>query len=936
MNKLITGKIFISKKSGPGEITGITEITLDDRDNVGVTGATFTDLQFTDPGDYILNISHSSNDLDPIELYIKVLPEDEIIPQVENKNNNNKEELQIDGNRPIISQIDSPSIVLPPIKMKYDSSGPGAQSQFTQGLGYTPVIWYNAFAIEDRSLKKMRLYHDGLLPKIEFTFEDTKDIMKSSVTPTDDGSIDLFLNSTSSNLKSLHMSFKMESFIQGREEIGRKYTVVGTINIPELYVSSNKTYNETSFTALRNISKEMGLGFNSNITDTDDKMSWRCTFKKPYEFMSDIISHSYISDESYMIGYIDYYYCFNYVDIEKEYNRDITKDVGIDTSGLSEQSSKSEDRIIPLKLTTDSSTRSTSNFIEKIIKINDSTKKSLKDGYSTVTKTYDRINKQFLVFSVDSTTTDGSSTVILKGARNDNKYKDENVKHQFTGKLDQDNVYKNYNYSYIQNKINLDNLNKIAINVMLPNVNWNLYKFQKIEVQIINQSETIVNPDLVDWRYSGSYIIADIEYYWNGYNMSQKLRLVRKELNKTPDEIKNEPVANQKNEIKTKNDNPIILDNTSPNLEYNIDQTYFLKNDTEIYEISIKTLIDNGIELTGELIPRFQNSTIKQGVYTFNVQSKNIFSFTESVFNKVNLVVIPYNEVDDAYISENLENIDFIDDEYIENSFQGTEEDLIEFEVVEGFPIVDVDLVNDIKEYNPDNPDSSLSTDTTSKYTISKDKDSNIKQIIKVAKNMGITNKFTITAILAIVSKESAFVPRSEASYSKTSSSKIIQIFGSKGYSENEWDVIKKDPVRFFNIIYGNRYGNGSNDGYKYRGRGFNQITFKSTYKKYGDKINVDLVSDPDLLNTVEVAAKCLIQFFKDSIKNAPYNIKNQYHFTDINSFTKLEDAVGAIYHANAGFGKSYNRIVQDSTGGRSKSFKNSIPLYNTYQNQMI
>lgn len=934
MDKLITGKIFISKKSGPGEITGITEVELDDRDNVGVTGATFTDLQFTDPGNYILNIYHSSGDLDPIELNVTVLPEDEIISQPISKDNNTKNEKPVDGNRPIISQIDSPTIVLPPIKMKYDSSGPNAQDAFTEGMGYTPVIWYNAVAIEDRSLKKMRLYHDGLVPKIEFTFEDTKDIFKSSVTPTDDGSIDLFLNSTSANLKSLHMSFKMESFIQGREEIGRKYTIIGRINVPGLYVPNNKTYNETSFTALRNISKEIGLGFNSNIIDTDDKMSWRCTFKKPYEFMGDIISHSYISDESYMVGYIDYYYCFNYVDIEKEYNRDVSNDVGIDTSGLSEQSAKTEDRIIKLMLTTDHSLRSTCNFIEKMIKINDSTKKSLKEGYSTVTKTYDRINKQFLVFSVDSTTTDGSETVILKGAMNDNKYKNENIKHEFLGKIDDDNVHKNYNYSFIQNKINLSNLNKIAINAILPNVNWNLYKFQKIEVQIINQSETIVNPDIVDWRYSGYYIIADIEYYWNGYNMSQKLRLVRKELSKTPEEIKNGPTVENKKEVKTKNDNPTV-EEINPNLEYNIGQTYFLKNDNEIYEISIDSLNDNGIELTGTLIPKNENYSIKKGIYTFNVVNKNIFSFIESTFNKVNLTLIPYEDVNDDYINDYKE-IEFLDEEYLENDFEGTEEDLIQFDWGEGLPIIDIYSINNIKGYDPEYPDTSLLTDNNSKYPINKDKDANIKQIISISKSMGITNKFTITAILSIISKESGFIPRSEASYAKTSSKRIMKIFGDKGYTESEWDVIKKDPVRFFNIIYGNKYGNGSSDGFKYRGRGFNQITFKSTYKKYGDKIDVDLINDPDLLNTVLVAAKCVIQFFKDSIKGAPVNIKNQYHFTDINSFTKIEDAVGAIYHANAGFGKSYNEIVQDSTGGRSKAFKAAVPLYNTYQNQMI
>ena len=86
---------------------------------------------------------------------------------------------------------------------------------------------------------------------------------------------------------------------------------------------------------LKKICKELELGFNSNIKDTKDSMPWRNTNKKPYEFMDDIISRSYINDESYMAGYIDYYYCFNYVDVEKEMNRNTSMDVGIDTAGIS-------------------------------------------------------------------------------------------------------------------------------------------------------------------------------------------------------------------------------------------------------------------------------------------------------------------------------------------------------------------------------------------------------------------------------------------------------------------------------------------------------------------------------------------------------------------------------------------------------------------------
>lgn len=599
----ISGKISIRKKSGPGEITGITEIELTDPNNLGTTSATFKELQFTEAGDYVLSITSTSEEVEPMELKVRVLKEDEIVAQPESKGNNN-ENKPVDGSRPIITQIDKPTIVVPAIRMDQDPAGPNSQEQYVQGMGYTPLIWYKAIAIEDRSLKSMRLYHVGLVPKIEFTFEDTKEIMKGTSTPTDDSTIDLFLNSTSKNLKSIHMSFKMESFVQGPATSNQKYTIVGTADIPGLYVPSNKTYKGTSFNVLRNICKELGLGFNSNISDTKDEMSWRNTFMKPHDFMEDIISRSYISDEAFTGGYIDYYYCFNYVDIEKEMNRDASSDVGIDTSGLSEQSVKDEtERISSLKLTTDDAQSASCFYIGKYEKINDSTKKSLKEGYATVTKFYDRIKKQFLVFTVDSTTSDGSKSIILKGAEKDEKYKNENIKHKFMGKLDTDNVHQDYNYAATQNRINLNNLNKIALKVTLPNANWNLYKFQKVDVNIVNATSTITNPSIIDWRYSGYYIIADIEYVWNGKKMSQNLRLIRKELGKTPEEIKNDPPQKPKPENKENNPNPVpSTENPAPNSVYNVGQTYLVQDKQgNKYELTVTSLSPNGTEVKGTL-----------------------------------------------------------------------------------------------------------------------------------------------------------------------------------------------------------------------------------------------------------------------------------------------------------------------------------------------
>lgn len=65
------------------------------------------------------------------------------------------------------------------------------------------------------------------------------------------------------------------------------------------------------------------------------------------------------------------------------------------------------------------------------------------------------------------------------------------------------------------------------------------------------------------------------------------------------------------------------------------------------------------------------------------------------------------------------------------------------------------------------------------------------------------------------------------------------------------------DPQAILNRVYGNRMGNSDpGDGYRYRGRGFLQITGKSEYMEAGKAIGVNLVDDPDQAALPDVALR--------------------------------------------------------------------------------
>lgn len=73
-------------------------------------------------------------------------------------------------------------------------------------------------------------------------------------------------------------------------------------------------------------------------------------------------------------------------------------------------------------------------------------------------------------------------------------------------------------------------------------------------------------------------------------------------------------------------------------------------------------------------------------------------------------------------------------------------------------------------------------------------------------------------------------------------------------------------PEALGNFVYANRLGNGdvaSGDGYRYRGRGYIQITGKENYIKFGQAVGEDFVAQPELVGTPKYAALSAAWFWK-------------------------------------------------------------------------
>ena len=168
----------------------------------------------------------------------------------------------------------------------------------------------------------------------------------------------------------------------------------------------------------------------------------------------------------------------------------------------------------------------------------------------------------------------------------------------------------------------------------------------------------------------------------------------------------------------------------------------------------------------------------------------------------------------------------------------------------------------------------------------------NISLLISQMEQNGITNPYAQIGILSVIGKESGFKPKGEVSYATTSNARIRKIFGNRvaKYSDEELDNLKKDQQKFFNVVYSKTVGNqGGEDGWIYRGRGFNQLTGKKNYERLGNMIGMGdkLAQNPELVNKPEVAAKIAIAFLtknKSSIPNFTSKEDAAEYFADINA----------------------------------------------------
>jgi len=126
------------------------------------------------------------------------------------------------------------------------------------------------------------------------------------------------------------------------------------------------------------------------------------------------------------------------------------------------------------------------------------------------------------------------------------------------------------------------------------------------------------------------------------------------------------------------------------------------------------------------------------------------------------------------------------------------------------------------------------------------------KYMLEVVSRYNISQPLRLAHFMAQIAHESGnfqFVAEN-LNYSAES---LLRVFPKYFKDKATADKYARKPEMIGSRVYGSRMGNGdeaSKEGFKFRGRGYIQLTGKDNYKAFSDFIGEDCVANPDLVST--------------------------------------------------------------------------------------
>jgi hypothetical protein len=445
-----------------------------------------------------------------------------------------------------------------------------------------PLIIINGYRFNQEDISNFEISLDGIVPTISLTLIDNQSYFTADSFPRDGDVINVRISSKAKNdYKDIRIDFDIDdvdspprsNFAKGS---GRgKYSFTGRMKIPGLYSEDCKEYGlGTSVEHLETMVTDLKIGLASNIDTSDDAMKVMTSFEPMLDTITDLVSHSYVNEDSFQTFSIDPWYYLNFVDMNLLLNAEESFEdalASMDTDfndilgpGATEATNEQE---TPLILSSHQRLEGTNLHINRYSLKNNSGKYIKKNGYKRVLQFFENDSDTGLIsFDIEPLTSDKLKDIAepLKGRRDEERYKSE-IKYKYMGRRHSDpetsNTHLNYTFAELHNKQNLDELDKMYLEVELSSYNPAIRKYQSIPIAIFSQTQDQIGADTTIKRYkeemgfetkdvadlddnvsdktaideflSGFYVVGSIRYTYKKSEgiVKQHMKLLRREWN---------------------------------------------------------------------------------------------------------------------------------------------------------------------------------------------------------------------------------------------------------------------------------------------------------------------------------------------------------------------------------------------------------------------
>jgi len=391
----------------------------------------------------------------------------------------------------------------------YDQKGveSGYQIQNDIGTSY-PFIMINAVVFNTGDIYDFEIDSTGFLPalRLEIVLDSTKTGFKFTSVPKDGDLVNVFIRAKSDAFKPIRNDFLITrvdispGVSQGQ---GGTLTIFGELFVPHIHDEVLKSYSGTTFEVLQKVAGDLGLGFATNESFTNDSQVWLCTGDTLHNFIKHVANHAWKNEQSFYKVFIDNYYHLNFVNVNPQVAGDGKIEVALldvtqfrdlynDKDNMVENSQTTTAKM----LTDIQSLRDTNMFIKQYGVENNSSAVSKKWGYKSFSQIFDYQSLQFWNIFVDPLVTEGANEkkILLKGrsfkklpdGTSEETYWKTQYKRYWQG-IQYEDVHDKYYYSELWNTRNNEELEKLYLIAHVERWNPNIYRGEKIPVLVYSQ-----------------------------------------------------------------------------------------------------------------------------------------------------------------------------------------------------------------------------------------------------------------------------------------------------------------------------------------------------------------------------------------------------------------------------------------------------------------